>query len=252
MAGYKERRGNKKMIAILPWGACEQHGPLLPITTDTIIAMHIAKQVAERLSDSLVLEPLSYGVSTEHEGFEGTISMEYKTAIMILEDVFQSIIKNNKEVDLVIIINGHGGNEEVASLVCKSFNYKYKSTKFITLHVFPDKTKELAAKLFGAFSAHADSVESSVIAAITGNMEDKIYDLTELNGKTSLPHIMKLYPVSESSKDCGIVSKTNFVEVSMNKGEQIIESSIDNILQELQAYQKTIYHMNNVYLSENS
>ena len=63
--------------------------PLLPITTDTIIAMHIAKQVAERLSDSLVLEPLSYGVSTEHEGFEGTISMEYKTAIMILEDVFQ-------------------------------------------------------------------------------------------------------------------------------------------------------------------
>lgn len=234
------------MIAILPWGASEQHGPLLPSTTDTIIATHIAEKVSEILSDSTVLPSISYGVSTEHDGFEETISIGYKSAIVMLEDIFESIIKNNKEIDFVIVINGHGGNQNVASLVCQTFNYKYSSTKFATFHVFLEKTKELAIKLFGAFSAHADSVESSVMAAITGNMEEKIYDLSDFNGTYSLPHIMKLYSVNESSKDCGIVSKINSIEVCVNKGQQIIESSIRNILKEIESYQTTIRHMKNL------
>lgn len=228
------------MIAILPWGATEQHGPILPVNTDTVIASYIARKLSEKIKDSVVLDALPYGVSKEHMGFSGTVSLDYRTASWMLEDIFESICENNPEYEFVVIINGHGGNQEVASLVCQNFNYRSENVKFAAFHVFPEETRKLAKKLFGAFSAHADSVETSVMAAITGEIQEGIYDLEKWNVRKSLPHVMKLYPVIRHSKS-GIVSKTDFLEANTRKGEEIIESSVSCILREILEYQETIH-----------
>jgi creatinine amidohydrolase len=63
-----EIKNNKRRI-IIPLGAIEQHGPHLPITTDTIIAEYLANQISKKIS-SYVLPTIPYGVSYEHSHFQ--------------------------------------------------------------------------------------------------------------------------------------------------------------------------------------
>jgi creatinine amidohydrolase len=94
-------------LAILPVGACEQHGPHLPIYTDTCIAQAIATQVTVG-TDWFLLPTVPYGTSAEHWGFAGTISLRPETLRGLVEDVVQSCTKFG--VRRVVVLSGHGGN----------------------------------------------------------------------------------------------------------------------------------------------
>ena len=65
---------------VIPVGSTEQHGPHLPLDTDTRIAAAVAHGVAERLAESggtdwMLAPAISYGASGEHEDFPGTVSI---------------------------------------------------------------------------------------------------------------------------------------------------------------------------------
>ena len=65
---------------VIPVGSIEQHGPHLPLDTDTRIAAAVAHVVAERLAESggtdwMLAPAISYGASGEHEDFPGTVSI---------------------------------------------------------------------------------------------------------------------------------------------------------------------------------
>ncbi len=227
------------MMALLPWGAYEQHGPLLPSNVDTTIAKYVADQLHRMYPDSILLEPLTYGVSIEHDGFEGTISLDYKVAIDMLETMLLSVAKNNPKLDLVIIVNGHGGNQAVASLVCQNLNYRALITKFVVFHVFPERTRLLAKTLFGHFSAHADSTEASVYAAIDDSVKEGEYNLYELGGKTSPSHAMSLFPVREISA-CGVVSKNESIIIDKRKGRLMLEDMVEGISESIADIKKSI------------
>jgi creatinine amidohydrolase len=92
---------------LLPVGATEQHGPHLPLDTDTRIALAVAERVAERLTDTVVAPPVAIGASGEHAGFPGTLSIGTK----VLADVLIEIVRTaGPEFDRLVVINGHGGN----------------------------------------------------------------------------------------------------------------------------------------------
>lgn len=218
----------KKNIALIPWGAFEQHGAFLSNRTDTIIAEGIAKKLQKQLPNAILLDALPYGVSKEHRGWRGTVSIDYKIAIQMLEDMLISVHENNPQYDMIVIINGHGGNQEVASLVCRNLNYQFVEVKYMALHVFSDDTRQLAKELFGAFCAHADSLESSVVAYLTGELEDKIYYLSELGDSISPPHSMSLFPVTDISHS-GVVSKADTIIIDKAKGERLIKKTVENL-----------------------
>ena len=234
------------MIGIIPWGAYEQHGPVLPLNTDTIIASEFANMIREKLKQVDVLPAIPYGVSVEHAGIEGTVYIDYKTALIMLESLLLSISKS-KKYSLVIILNGHGGNQNISSAVCQNLNYTTEGTRFITLHVFPDRARREAEKLFGEFSAHADSVESSVIASLTGNYNnvERIH-LSDFNTKKALSHIMKLYPVKKIS-ECGIISKTEQVEFDYKKGSEMVKICVEELIEQIKSYYRTVKEIQGVY-----
>jgi creatinine amidohydrolase len=62
-----------KGILALPLGSLEQHGPHLPLDTDTRIAQALAAGLADRLADVVVAPPVAYGASGEHAAFPGTL-----------------------------------------------------------------------------------------------------------------------------------------------------------------------------------
>ena len=95
-----------RTILVVPLGSTEQHGPHLPLETDTRIATAIADRVATRRDDVLVAPALPYGSSGEHAGFPGTLSIG-RDALEIL------LVELGRSADAfagTVFVCGHGGN----------------------------------------------------------------------------------------------------------------------------------------------
>ncbi|QUH05988.1 mycofactocin biosynthesis peptidyl-dipeptidase MftE [Saccharopolyspora erythraea] len=97
-----------RFLLAVPLGATEQHGPHLPLDTDTAIAEELCRRLAERRPDVLVAPALPYGSSGEHAAFPGTLSIG-QTAV---ELVLTELVRSADAFTGVIIVNGHGGNLE--------------------------------------------------------------------------------------------------------------------------------------------
>lgn len=94
-------------VAVLPVGSFEQHGPYLPLATDTIIACAIAETVAQS-HPVILLPPITVSCSHEHAAFAGTISISATTLLAVVSDIADSLAA--QDVNAVAIVNGHGGN----------------------------------------------------------------------------------------------------------------------------------------------
>lgn len=228
-------------IVFLPWGSHEQHGPLIPADTDTEIAVYEAEKICRAISErhpqykAVCLPALPFGMAQEHSGFADTVSISYPAAMQFLEEILASYTENETQLRLMVIINGHGGNQDAAAVICHHLNMKYKRTKFMVLHVFSESSRRLAEELFGVFSAHADSVETSVYASINPEVKEGVYDLQLLGGQAAGRHAMKLNPVREISRN-GIVSKRQDIIVDREKGKKILERSIRDQVETVEDY----------------
>lgn len=95
---------------IVPVGSTEQHGPHLPLDTDTRIATAVAEAAAHRLAGHWVVAPaIAYGASGEHEGFAGTVSVGTAALRLLLVEYGRSACG---WASRLVFVNGHGGNVE--------------------------------------------------------------------------------------------------------------------------------------------
>ena len=94
--------------AVMPVGSLEQHGPHLPVSTDSVIASEVSRMVAEQ-NGYLLLPVVAYGVSYEHAPlFNASTSPD--SLSQTVSDLCRSLHKGG--IDSIIIINGHHGNME--------------------------------------------------------------------------------------------------------------------------------------------
>ena len=93
-----------------PFGACEQHGPQLPLATDAFFAERMLAEVLERLPADLpiwMLPAQSLGFSPEHEAFPGTLSLSAKLMLQLVMEVGQQLAAMG--VSRLLLFNAHGG-----------------------------------------------------------------------------------------------------------------------------------------------
>ena len=112
-------------FVILPTGSFEQHGPHLPLLTDSIRADEISRRLAEKAGDLGLkiglLPTLKYGVSEHHMNFPGTITIRPEIYIAFIEDIGASLSRHG--VRRLAIVNFHGGNNsplQVASSIIRA------------------------------------------------------------------------------------------------------------------------------------
>ena len=106
---------NTLLVGVL--GAIEQHGPHLPLDTDTVIAEALLDAALERVDSSLdvvLLPTMAIGTSDEHKSFAGTLGFDAATAARMLETIGGDVARAGGR--RLVWVNGHGGNRAVMDI----------------------------------------------------------------------------------------------------------------------------------------
>jgi creatinine amidohydrolase len=155
-------KGYNKII--LPIGSTEQHGPHLPLFTDTIITMEISKELACKLGKTLIAPPISVGLSEHHMYFPGTITLKKDTLKKVIEEYIESLYKHGFKY--IIPFSMHGGNYPALKEIKEEFKNKepmviiYDDFEKLSAIFHKPAEEKIPYQLIGS---HAGLVETSVI-----------------------------------------------------------------------------------------
>lgn len=199
-------RGNA--LAILPVGSLEQHGPHLPVITDTASAAAAAVRGARLVSDDVplaVLPGLWLGMSEHHLPFGGTITLDYAA----YHGVLRSVARSLKAIGFtrLLIVNGHGGNVDPLAVAVRELAVEFDMPIVATTPWF--LAQEETSALFESDDGpkHACEGEASVMLAIAGDIvkTDKFKDAEALQaGQNEAPHgASRFYSFSERAPQTG-------------------------------------------------
>ncbi|MEV0394152.1 creatininase family protein [Polymorphospora rubra] len=157
-------RITERSILCLPIGSHEQHGPHLPLHTDTVIAVEFTNRLIDRYGDQhdlWALPALPYGLSLEHAWAPGTVSLRVSTLTTLLDAIVGEFARATPARRL-LIVNGHGGNRGVLEIVGHELKAAHQ-VRVCTIHPSsPSTTHETSALP----EIHAGMKETSVMLAL--------------------------------------------------------------------------------------
>jgi creatinine amidohydrolase len=147
-------------VALLPIGSFEQHGPHLPLTTDTLVASTIAVELAT-VYPVFRLPPLTISCSHEHAAWPGTISISATTLAAIVRDVAASV--QHAGASTLVLVNGHGGNYVLGNVVQEANLGPLDMALFPTEQDWEDARAEAGLTTTGLSDMHAGELETSIL-----------------------------------------------------------------------------------------
>jgi len=116
-------REEKAPVVIIGLGSVEQHGPHLPLGTDSLTARGYVHEVARR-TNSVCVHPCFPGYSPHHMGFAGTITFQDSTLLAVLMDTMESLSRHG--LKRFLIFNVHGGNGNIVNLAVQRAKQELK------------------------------------------------------------------------------------------------------------------------------
>lgn len=164
----------ERTVAVLPVAATEQHGPHLPLSVDTDLVEGVLAAAGGYLDDAwpvYVLPTQAIGLSTEHRGFAGTLTLRPETVLALWMDIGASVARAG--VRKLLLVNSHGGHVGIMDVVGRELRTQHGllvySTSWYTLPL-TDRHGGDARSLISAheqrFGIHAGQVETSMMLAL--------------------------------------------------------------------------------------
>lgn len=148
-------------LILVPLGSTEQHGPHLPLDTDTLVATAVAERMARELHhdgvDAVVAPAIAYGSSGEHQSFPGTISIGREALALLLLEFGRSACQ---WAGRLVFVNGHGGNLDALAEAVRQLRDEGRDAAWLACS--PDPHDASSAGL--PRDAHAGRAETSLIA----------------------------------------------------------------------------------------
>lgn len=222
-------------ITILPIGACEQHGPHLPLSVDTVLANGFAERLAERVN-GMVAPAINYGYRSKPLSgggplFPGTVDLSGETQIHLTYDILEELIKDG--VKNIMVLSCHFENEafvcEAVDLVTQKYGDR---VKILIANWWDPMPADIIDKVFdevpfpGWAFEHAAVTETSLMMAFAPELvhEERMVDT---KGATPCPY--HIYPVPEGAvPETGVLAPAKSSTAA--RGQLIIDSVLDELV----------------------
>jgi creatinine amidohydrolase len=212
---------------ILPVGATEEHGPHLPVFTDTIQAIEVAREVAAR-REVFLAPPIHYGLCRSTRNFPGTITVGYDAlrgyAHEIILSFFDSGFKN------VLILTGHAGGQHMCALEEACQKAAARPGHRVSLVSLFDLIDQSLVETPG--DGHSGEIETSLMMKIRG-------DLVKGRPEANFPSRPRFLVLNDVRHLMGNGIMGNPSRASLAKGEVFFESAVLGLmaaLHELECY----------------
>ena len=123
---------DRDIPVVIPVAAVEQHGPHLPVFTDSMLLGEVVRRAHEDLEDSILVWPLMWlGSSHHHIDFPGTVSAEPRLWIDLVGGLIDNAIAHGFR--RIAVINGHGGNEVPGRQACFELRQRHRERNDLLL-----------------------------------------------------------------------------------------------------------------------
>jgi len=170
-------------VVILPIASIEQHGPHLPVMTDTRLGQEVAHRTARLVYERrpTVVAPVVWsGLSEHHMPFGGTLTVSHSTFRALLHDLIVAITRHGFRD--ILISNSHGGNIIAMQQIVDELSGNVDATLVATTYPV-EAADEMAALLEDQPGMqHACEAETSMMMACQGDLVDSS-DLGSLASK---------------------------------------------------------------------
>ena len=158
---------------IWPFGACEQHGPHLPLATDTLFAELVAERVLERLPSSFPVWRLpgqAFGFSPEHSAFPGTISMTPEWMLQLVMEVGRQM--GSMGIRRLLLFNAHGGQIGLLQAAARQLHLKCPEMSVMPCFLWSgvDSLRDLLPSKEREEGLHAALAETSLMLSLNPDL----------------------------------------------------------------------------------
>ncbi|MDY3371705.1 MAG: creatininase [Terrisporobacter othiniensis] len=236
MTWYEFNERKDKDVVILPVGSVEQHGPHLPLFTDTIISEGFANLLGDKVN-GIVMPSINYGYKSQPASgggplFPGTIDLNGTTLINLVKDIIEELIRDG--IRKIALVNSHFENQafllEAIDLVSKNMP---ANTKIIMMSWWDLITQNTIDKIFdevefpGWALEHAAITETSLILKFKPELVhmDKLID-----EKIEEVPTYQVYPIPKD-----LVPKSGLLSIgrtsSAAKGELIVDEALSKMVE---------------------
>ncbi len=219
-------------VVILPIGATEQHGPHLPVMTDTRQLSAVLAAAFDLLdvdTKAWSLPALPYSKSNEHAAFSGTLSLSATTLMSVLKDLAESVKRSGFK--RLALLNGHGGNVGLLDTVARDIHQETGLICFVIQPSFWLQSPFELSALESRFGIHAGELETSLMLKLEPSLVDmakavKSYpdfptDVLHLFGAASVAWLSDDWSASGVFGDATLANQ--------EKGEQILSHAAERL-----------------------
>jgi len=213
----------------VPIGSIEQHGPHLPLNTDTVLPLEFAKRVAEK-TGALVAPPIRPGFSPHHMPKPGTITIKPSTLIMLIKDYCTCLFKHGFK--RIFLLNGHGGNANAVGVAVQELHDELPEAQIAYFDWWTFIPKEMGKLMGPSEGIHANRMETAGMLAVAPKLVDMSKAVDELPSfvkegmsleKFSL-YMSTVKTIDDLSKS-GVVGKAT--EATKEFGEKLLNKTVE-------------------------
>ncbi|MGH6885721.1 MAG: creatininase family protein [Geminicoccales bacterium] len=232
-----------RVIAILPVGAIEQHGPHLPVGTDACIGHGIVERALALLPEGLpvtVLPMLPVGKSDEHLAFPGTLTLSAETLIRLWTEVGDSVARAG--VRKLVLLNSHGGQVAIMDVVARDLRIRHGMLVMAWSWFAAGIPDGLFSSDEHRFGIHAGGIETSMMLHLRPDLVhmEKAKDFRPLMADLEKAGYRRLSPIGSGrmgwmaqdlhpSGACG-----NATDADAGRGRALVEHAATALVELLQ------------------
>jgi creatinine amidohydrolase len=173
---WRELKETASKVFVVPLGSLEQHGPHLPLGTDSWIVGEIARRIEREAPDEIVLfPPLWLGHSPHHQQF-GCVSVDMRPYMDMIGGLCRSLAASGARK--ILLLNGHGGNDVPAKAALREVKDHFPSIPDLYIafasywNLAAPKLMEIRESPRGGMG-HACELETSILMAVAPESVDK-------------------------------------------------------------------------------